>query len=249
MGSPASLFLWISPLDWWDPWLAVAGWRTDAFSTMECQGAARSPICREGWGLQPLPASLVGPGQVWGQGQGWLPNKIPVPKVLGWAVLPHSRGICIPQRIFLIRDLTTALPPTPTQPRASKLCPPSVTALWGHRGGTSTALRRGQDPAPSPSVGLSWEERLELLLPLGIVSLLRLVLRGLRALVWVWDPPERGMCCHLPPQPRGDVPAWWPCANVRPGTSRRVWFDPGAAHEVRAGHNGHVCATATLPVP
>lgn len=177
------LFPWIPPLDWWDPQLAVAGWTRDAVSTMECQGAAGCPICREGWGLQPLPPSLVGLGQVWGQGQGWLPNKIPIPKVLGWAVLPHSRGICISQRIFLIRDLTTALPPAPTQPRASKLCPPPVTALWGHCGGTSTTLRREQDPAPSPSVGLSREERLELLLPLGFVSLLRSVLRGLRILV------------------------------------------------------------------
>lgn len=30
---------------------SMARWRREAFSVMECQGAAESPICREGWGL------------------------------------------------------------------------------------------------------------------------------------------------------------------------------------------------------
>lgn len=110
-------------------------------------------LFRDGMPRNSRVSHLQGLGQVWGQGQGWLPNETPVPKVPGRAVLPHSGGICIPQRIFLIRDLTTVLVPAPTHPCASKLCPSPVTALWGHRGGTSTELRRGQEPHPQPQCG------------------------------------------------------------------------------------------------
>lgn len=62
---------------------SVARWRRCLFQD-GMQRAAGSPTCRAGLGLQALL------GQLWGWGQGWLPNETPVPKVLGSAALPHS---------------------------------------------------------------------------------------------------------------------------------------------------------------
>lgn len=100
------------PWDCWDPWLAVARWRRDAFSVMECQGTAGSPTCRVGWGLQ-TPGV---PGTGVGTGTGVASQS---PGSLAW-LCSHTalaRGICIPQRISLIRRIDSGAGSSPTQPR------------------------------------------------------------------------------------------------------------------------------------
>lgn len=200
---------------------------------------SRVSCLRAGGGHGPLPASLMGQGQGWGRGwlcRGcwcWRRNPCPQGPWLDPFAFPHkpdSRGIFIPQRIFLIRRLHNSLSRTHARPLgsiSSKALPthPAAAPVLGHRGGIAVALQRegGADPRPSPRRGDPAPPRAEPgeertgahSCPPRFASLMRSVLRRLRRTLEmgfiILPERERRLCfpspCPVPPLRSGDVPA------------------------------------------
>jgi len=131
--------------------------------------------CGQGWGRGPLPASPMGQGWGWGRRGYWHWRRNPRPQGpwLGLFVFPHrpdSRGIFIPQRIFLIRRphnslsrarahplISSSSQALPTHPAAGPRAGAGARPMQGHRGGI--VARRGHGPSPQPPGAGTLEER------------------------------------------------------------------------------------------